>query len=528
MFSSSTLMHLTVFAAVQSQVSGVKIRIGDEPKQTINAFGASGAWWPNDLIHFPQSVQDDLARFLFSEDGIYLSSYRYNMGGDGGDDTETVSPWGSRVESFLLRDGTYDWSRDHAGVTFLEKAQQYNVSDTAFFINAAPSHIASNGAACGWNMTSDKVEEFVDYIQTVLSHWLDQGITIKYVSPMNEPDNNRAGCGAGGQEGMAVDPALRTDVFKAINTAKQATNAQNVGIIGDETSRVVEQALSEDPIWLPIGAQELAGIAIHNYDYPDDTALVKYYQSVQNLTNATVPPIKFTETCCSTTPGSGPDVFGAQYDPTMQNALIVARYIWQFLTLADATSFDWWTAVTQLPCSPTEDGEQCATAINETAGYNSGLVYIDGNYNETKDFNLYYTKRAFMMKHFAYFHRPGSVRYAVEPSSLPIGVNAFATLGKAQSSSEHGWRSHEPTASQAMRVLLINNQTTAIPITLSIPKGAQLKQIVETTAQVDWANISDLPQVRREIVNFELPPQSLWTLQFSIDSKKWPGSYRFK
>ena len=37
-----------------------------------------------DLIHFPEKTQEDLGNFLFSEDGIYLSSYRYNMGGDGG------------------------------------------------------------------------------------------------------------------------------------------------------------------------------------------------------------------------------------------------------------------------------------------------------------------------------------------------------------------------------------------------------------------------------------------------------------
>ena len=79
------------------------------------------------------------------------------MGGDGGNDTQEVTTNGSRVESFLLRNGTHDWNRDHAGVTFLQMAQQYAVPYITYFINAAPSHIATNGAACGWNMTADRV-----------------------------------------------------------------------------------------------------------------------------------------------------------------------------------------------------------------------------------------------------------------------------------------------------------------------------------------------------------------------------------
>src|SRR4051794_25519894 len=51
--------------------------------QTIAGFGASGAWWPNDLARFPRRVQRDVARMLFSTHGIALSGYRYNIGGGG-------------------------------------------------------------------------------------------------------------------------------------------------------------------------------------------------------------------------------------------------------------------------------------------------------------------------------------------------------------------------------------------------------------------------------------------------------------
>lgn len=420
------------------------------------------------------------------------------MGGDGGNDTQQVTTNDSRVESFLLRNGTYDWARDHAGITFLEMAKKYAVPYITFFINAAPSHIAGNGAACGWNMTSNKIDAFAAYITTVLSHWTQQGVNITYISPMNEPDNSRWDCG---QEGMGVAPSLRAPVIQAVRTLLDNNSAAaHVDIIADETSQITTQAFPEDPIWLPHAAPAMSHIAVHNYDFPSDAALAEYYTSIRNLTtSADFPPVKFTETCCSTTFGTGSDVFGAQYDPTITNALIVGRYVWQFLTLVQATSFDWWTAVANLPCSPKTDGSQCATGINNTAGYNSGLVYIDPNYNQTRDFNLYLTKRAFMLKHFAYFHRPGSVRYDVPQAQLPFGVLAVASRGDAS------WS-----------VLFMSNQTQSFDLNLSVPDTkAKLARIVQTTDAADWEEVSPLPPASSAKVTFTLAARSLLTLYFT-------------
>ncbi|KAK5130174.1 hypothetical protein LTR08_002428 [Meristemomyces frigidus] len=459
--------------------------------------------WPNDLIHFPNSTQHQLGAFLFSEEGLHLSSYRYNLGGDGGNDSQQVVTVGSRVESFLLRNGTYDWSRDHAGISFLKMAQQYAVPYITYFINAAPSHIATNGAACGWNMTAPAVPAFATYIATVLSYWKTHGVDIKYISPMNEPDNNRADCG---QEGMLVAPSLRSSVFAAIRSALNGSPAAPVGIIGDETSQITTQALPEDPLWLPASASTLTNIAVHNYDYPSDASLSQYYASLLNLTNNRPPPVKFTETCCSTNAGSGSGVFGAQYDPTMANALIVARYIWQYLTLAHAESFDWWTAVTNLPCSPSVDGEQCATQFNASSGYNSGLVYIDGAYNETGDYRVWTTKRAWMMKHFAHFHRPGSVRLDVGQGQLPFGVDAVAsTRGGGGGEGVQRWS-----------VLFMNNQTSAFNLTFQAPgRYAKLTRVVQTTEEADWKDVGALPVVRKGVVGVEVPGVSFVTLVFT-------------
>ena len=160
-----------------------------------------------------------------------------------------------------------------------------------------------------------------------------------------------------------------------------------------------------------------------------------------------------------------------------------------------------WTAVADLPCSPTVNAS-CATAINETSGYNSGLVYIDPNYDQTHDYNLYLTKRAFMLKHFSYFHRPGSTRYDVPQSQLPYGVNAFATRSEDKSS---------------LSVLFMNNQTSPYNLKLLSPSvHSILTKVVKTTPADDWTVMDPLPKAENGTIAFVLPAQSLWTMKFRV------------
>jgi hypothetical protein len=462
--------------------------------------------WPNDLINFPTSVQEDLGRFLFSSDGLHLSSYRYNMGADGGNDTRVVNNAGRTVQSFLLRNGTYDFSRDRAGVTFMKMAAQYNVPEITFFVNAAPSNISTNGAACGWDMPREKVPEFVNYIVKVLSYWTGQGIPIQWISPMNEPDVSRSDCG---QEGMFVGITKRPYVFSTLRAAldnssvsNPATAVRNISIMGDETSQVTTETFLEYPLWLPAAKNSLNGISVHNYDFPDDLSLGVYRTLLNLEVGPNGPPVKFTETCCSTRFGSGIPIFGSQYDPTMQNALIVARYVWQFLTIVQATSFDWWLAVSFLPCSPTLDGPSCnPAALAPSSGFNDGLIYIDPRYPQSQDYTLHFTKRAYMLKHFAYFHRPGSVRYDVPQMQFPSQVNAVASLSADMST----WN-----------VLFMNAMNATYDLQLQVPSAsARVSRIVLTTNQDDWRDETNLPVVNGSTVAYTLPAMSLVTVQFT-------------
>ena len=111
-------------------------RVVAAPGQTIQGFGASGAWWPNDLAKFPAGVQQQVANMLFSANGIALSGYRYNIGGGGvGVNTPARAP--------------HEVATDTAGLTFLRAANAAHVPILTGFVKKsyAPRFIASTAVS---------------------------------------------------------------------------------------------------------------------------------------------------------------------------------------------------------------------------------------------------------------------------------------------------------------------------------------------------------------------------------------------
>src|SRR5439155_11040451 len=79
--------------------------------QRIDGFGASGAWWPNDVVDFTPAAQEQIGALLFGRAGIALSSYRFNIGAGG-----SLSDPVRETQSFLVRPGGWDWPRDPGGM----------------------------------------------------------------------------------------------------------------------------------------------------------------------------------------------------------------------------------------------------------------------------------------------------------------------------------------------------------------------------------------------------------------------------
>lgn len=501
------------------------VTISSSPEQTIKYFGASGAWWPNDLQYFPSAQQQNLSTLLFSKDWLYLSGYRYNMGATGDHDNITVTQEGRGVESFMKTDGTYDFTRDGPGVYYLRAAAAAKVSSITFFVNAQPSAMSSEGIVppdwvpCGTTLTAAGIPSFVNYIETVLAHWADQGIPIDFISPMNEPHSNfLSSTGTCPQEGMAVKPSDRPTVFQQLRaalTASTSAAAQKIKIMGDETSQIASQASIEYQSWLPQTFQDnwIDAIAVHMYDFPDDATLLNYRQLIINASFPSAPPsVRMTEiSSFKSATGvhqpwgwTGSELITAQYDPGMDNALDMARMIWQWLTLVNAESFDWWTAVSyMMGCvgSPSSSGISCS-APNDSAGWNDAFIYIDPNYATNKNYNFYLTKRFWVYKHFTTFIRPGSMRYDISNAVLPYGTVAVASLDTART-----WNT-----------VFINRNATAQIVTMKLPSsGGKILGVTETTATSDWATMPSPVVGSDDTVTILLPARGVLSMQFSVD-----------
>jgi O-glycosyl hydrolase len=376
--------------------------------QTMQGFGAAGAWWPNDLVNFRDAVQQQVANLLFDVNtGIGLSVYRYNIGGGGVGVTNPVRA----PQTFLVSPGKYDWRRDRAGRTFLRLAAERNVPILVGFVNSAPSIWTTNGLNTGGSLKLGSEVEYAGYLADIVQHFHDRnGVTLSYVSPMNEPDYTFAG---GGQEGMAVPAVQRAIVVQTLGKAL-ARQARYCRVIADESSHVGDQFNPELPLWMTIPgtSQYVGALAHHLYDFPGDLPL----QTARQLGRLYGKTLWCTELCCI---NSTTGVFGQQYDPTIAGAMPVVNRIWQCLTQANDAAFHWWVA-----CSSAIGSDP--NAVN-SSGWNDGLLYYDPEYASNANQQIYTTKRYYALGNFSRYVRPGDQRHEVTGGPSNLRLLAFSS-----------------------------------------------------------------------------------------------------
>ena len=90
-------------------------------RQIIEGFGASGAWWAQDVGGWEDESREQIIKLLFDQqEGIGLSIYRYNIGG--GDGENIPDNW-RRAETFEVAQG----ADKHRIKLAVEKAFKVNV-----------------------------------------------------------------------------------------------------------------------------------------------------------------------------------------------------------------------------------------------------------------------------------------------------------------------------------------------------------------------------------------------------------------
>ncbi|CAK5271752.1 unnamed protein product [Mycena citricolor] len=475
------------FVLASLLVSARSATVSSTPAQTFLGVGGSGAWWPHDLYQFPPAARTNLSNLLFSPSGLGLSSYRYNVGGGG----VGVGNPGRAPETTYVSPGVYNFSADPQGVLFMQDAASFGVPIT-FFVNSAPSPFTTNGASCGGWFVNGTGIEYGKYLADVIAYWHGQGVLVKYISPMNEPDNSFGDPGSCGQEGMEVDANQRAEVVNGLWAGLQSVGLEKtVGILADESSSL-SRAMNEYPIWLP-EVVDKATLVHHTYDFPSDASYSKLVADVAAL----APGKKswMSEVCCSLglSNGTGKGWSGG-YDPTIQNALMFSGMVFQSFVFAGEPHYDFWTLVSGgMGCQPLNN----ATCVNtpNPDGWTDGIIYYDADFASNGNYDLYLSKHYWTYKHFGNFVKPGTVRHPLVGPDVQEYMMAVAS---------------ETTYS----LLLMNPNSTDSTLDVTFHGHVCPLSAVRTSATEDFAAIAPGAKSSPSVYTLPLKAESLTTYVF--------------
>lgn len=191
--------------------------------QTMESFGTSGAWWRQYVGGFTECVDDSgvssrerIAELLFDrEEGIGRTCYRYNLGAGSAESGKgEYSDIHRRAQCFETSAGVYDFTKDANAVWFLKKAVELGVEEVVLFSNSPLERFTDNGKAQmdkgkKSNLSPENYQPFAAYVIDVAEHFLEEGIPVKFLSPINEPQWEWTG----GQEGAHYEPSRTAEVY---------------------------------------------------------------------------------------------------------------------------------------------------------------------------------------------------------------------------------------------------------------------------------------------------------------------------
>lgn len=361
--------------------------------QSFSGFGASACWWAQDIGETENA--EEVARLLFGKDGLALNIYRYNIGGGEKDNPNSRIGGNRATESFYyFNEGTgayeYDFTRDAAAQRMLDLALAEGCVDTVvLFANSPHYSMTVTGQATGGteeyfsNLPAQNYEAFADYFITIAKYFIEKGVPVKYISPINEPQWSWGG-GWVGQEGCHYNTdeivALMRVFAKEIRESGLDIKlmAPESGAIGDETTEWFDLLTNDPEI-----ADVLGSLSYHSY-WSDANAAAKYnFGNTLKEKNYGV-PVDMTEWCELPLEHDIADFGGA-----MRTARIIA----QDLELTGANSWSAWTGVNNY--STKEDGTK----------WSDGLLSMSDGGAEFEICQRYYA-----LAHYSRFIPSGSVR----------------------------------------------------------------------------------------------------------------------
>ena len=475
---SLLLAVLLLCTACLPALAEITLRIDETVTyQTIESFGTSAAWWSQYAGLWDSKYQNTMktnrqriATLLFDPVyGIGLTSYRYNLGAGSADSGNgDYSDPNRRAQSFEVAPGVYDWTKDEGAQWFLQEAVRLGVTEVVLFCNSPLERLTKNGWAhltpgTRSNIDPENYDEWAVYCCDVAEHFIEMGIPVKFISPINEPQWDWTS----GQEGCHYEPKEITGVYLAFLEeleSRPALVAAGVELSGPESGEWGGQ--TPDYVNAILGNETLAAhfnaIDCHSYWTNTSTKV-----SFSNFMKVKYPDVKLRMSeWCEMVNGND---FG------MDSAIVLAKCVQEDLTILNVVSWSTWVGVAP-------------------GNYHDGLMYA----SEAGDgsISIVPVKRLWAYGNYTRFVRPGFTRVDVTGGSI---LRPVAFKG------ENGGK-------EQLVIVLINDSYTNQVVSLDGDfSGYTAMQIHETS------NARDLARTYNGAVKtqFTVPMQSVVTIVLS-------------
>lgn len=443
----------TALPALAQEVTTNTFRIDPAARyQTIEHFGASDAWYSEAVgTQFPEEERERFARLLFSTgvdddgqpEGIGLSLWRFNIGGgtaEQGEASRITDPH-RRVKGFLEPDGSYNWDDQPGQRWFVQAAARYGVEHFVGFVNSPPVNWTRNGLGRKTendqrsNLKPEHYSDYARFLADVAEHFRDvEGVELDWISPVNEPqwDWNETK-----QEGTPTRNGELTAIVREIAAEFERRGVGSKIIIpecaelnyafgngghfaGNQIAWFFDPASEGYVGGLKSIAPAFAG---HSYFINDsDDQMVRVRQRLRRAIEGSATPLSFwmSEYCILSNNALRNESRGRRTS-AIDCAILMAKVIHADLTVANAVTWQFWTAM-----SPN-------TRSDRNTRYD--LIALDLQRQTGVP-----TKLLWALGHYSRFVRPGMQRIGVEAVGPVVGgeplhdvlVSAYATEDNAK------------------------------------------------------------------------------------------------
>ena len=443
--------------------------------QTLESFGTSGAWWSqyvglwsDKYLNTMRTNRSRIATLLYDQKyGIGLTGYRYNLGA-GSADSGLGNYWdpNRRAQSFEVAPGEYDWSKDEGAQWFLKEVVKLGATEVTLFFNSPLERLTISGTAqvtkgMNKNIEPENYAAWAVYACDVTEYFISQGIPVKFLSPINEPqwawDDGQEGCHYEPSQIAGVYLAFLEEMQKRPALAGVELSGPESGEWGGQTIQYVNAMLENETL-----REHFKAIDCHSY-----WSNTQSKHAFKSWISKNHPDMKLRMSeWCEMVNGT---------DLTMDSAIHLAQCVQEDLTVLDAVAWCTWVGV-----SP--------------GGYRDGLIHaFESDVNGKSIVPL---KRLWAYGNYTRFIRPGFVRVDTDGAG-----SVFPVAFKG-----------ERDGKQQLVIVLINEKDTEQSVTLEGDFTAYASmEIHETSTSRDLAR-TYTGAVNPEVI---VPSQSVITIVLS-------------